>query len=118
MLYDYICDNCDHVMIDVRQSIKDKPKKVCPSCKKHKLRRVFSIGIGGFVKGGSSTVGSLADANTIKNASQINEIEAKKRESQPKKETPWHHKSGDASRVEINKMTKKQKANYIMKGKK
>ena len=117
MLYDYICDNCDHVMIDVKESIKDKPKKVCPSCKKHKLRRVFSLGIGGFVKGGSNTVGSLADRNTINNASQIDEIESKKRESQPKKEQPWYRESGGAKGAEINKMTKKQKADYIMKGK-
>ena len=77
MLYDYKCESCEHELIDVYQSINDKPKKVCPKCKKHKLNRVFSAGIGGFVKGGSGTVGSLADSNATKNASQINEIEAK-----------------------------------------
>tara|TARA_R110002020_G_scaffold103752_24_gene243277 strand:- start:15346 stop:15702 length:357 start_codon:yes stop_codon:yes gene_type:complete len=118
MLYDYICDNCDHVMIDVQQSIKDEPKKVCPSCKKHKLRRAFSVGLGGFVKGGSSTVGSLADANAIKNASQINETEAKKKESRPTEKKRWFDNSGSATAKEINSMTTKQKASYIMKGKK
>ena len=118
MRYDYICENCGHEMIDVYQSIKDKPKKVCPSCKKHKLRRVFSAGIGGFVKGGSGTVGSLADANAKKNASEINEIESKKKESQPQKEKRWFENTGSATPKEINSMTKKQKANYIMKGKK
>ena len=118
MLYDYKCESCEHELIDVYQSINDKPKKVCPKCKKHKLKRVFSAGIGGFVKGGSGTVGSLADSNATKNASQINEIEAKRKESKPKKEQRWFDNSGSATSKEINSMTKKQKSDYIMKGKK
>jgi putative FmdB family regulatory protein len=117
MLYDYICESCNHESVDVQQSIKDSPKKVCPSCKKHKLRRVFSTGIGGFVKGGSGTVGSLADANAKANSSQINEMESKKKESRPQKEKRWFDNSGSATPKDISSMSKKQKSDYIMKGK-
>ena len=61
----------------------------------------------------------MADRNAKVNASKINETEAKKKESSAaKKDQPWYKKSGTASASEINTMSKKQKQDYIMKGKK
>mgnify|MGYP003645989247 FL=1 len=117
MRYDYVCDDCSHELFDYYQSIQDDPIVRCPECDKDSLRRIISGGAGAFVQNINS-IGSLADFNTKKNSSKINETEAKKKESQPKKETSWHDTAGDASRVEINKMTKEQKTNYIMRGKK
>ncbi len=44
--YDYECDACEH-KFELYQSISAEPEKVCPSCKKKKLRRL--IGTGGAV---------------------------------------------------------------------
>ena len=41
-------------------------------------------------------------------------MQAMKAENQPKSEKPFYH--GKASNKEINKMTDKQKQNYIMRG--
>ena len=62
MLYDYICKECSFEMKDVRESIKDKPKKRCPQCNKHKLERVIYGGAGAFVQN-TNTIGKLADKN-------------------------------------------------------
>ena len=48
----------------------------------------------------------------------IIEDENKKEENKPKEEKPWYTKEGNATSKEINAMTKKQKAKYIMEGKK
>lgn len=44
--YDYECDACEH-KFELYQSISAEPEKVCPACKKKKLRRL--IGTGGAV---------------------------------------------------------------------
>lgn len=113
--YDYECSNCEHLVEDVFQRFDEKPLKRCPECGKHKLFRVMSGGLHASVKN-VNTIGQLADENTKKYASQINEAEAKKREENPPPEKPWYH--GDASAKEINKMTPKQKHRYIMEGRK
>jgi predicted nucleic acid-binding Zn ribbon protein len=102
-------------MEDVFQKFDDKPLKKCPECGKHKLYRVLTGGIHGYVAG-SETIGSLADKNTKKYKSQISEAEAKKKEENPEPEKPWYH--GDATAKEINKMTERQKVKYIMEGEK
>lgn len=51
MLYEYKCDNCES-NFEFEQNIKDKPKKRCPNCKKHKLIRLVSLG-GAFILKGS-----------------------------------------------------------------
>ena len=117
MRYDYVCDKCSHEIFDYYQSINDDPITKCPECLEDGLRRVISGGAGAFVHN-VNTIGSLADMNAKRNASKIIESEAKKKESQPKQEKSWYQKSGGASNSEINKMTKEQKANYIMRGKK
>jgi putative FmdB family regulatory protein len=44
--YDYECDACEH-KFELYQSISADPEKVCPKCKKKKLRRL--IGTGGAI---------------------------------------------------------------------
>ena len=48
--YDYRCSECGHEF-EVFQSIKDKPKKRCPCCRKHKLMRLIGPGGGILFKG-------------------------------------------------------------------
>tara|TARA_R100000742_G_C4276792_1_gene98116 strand:- start:1595 stop:1948 length:354 start_codon:yes stop_codon:yes gene_type:complete len=117
MLYDYECADCKHVVEDVYQKVTDDPLTKCPNCGKDSLRRVISGGAYAFVTGGN-TIGSLMDKNTRNNKSQIQEQQHKKAEQTPKSEAPWYHNSGSASAKEINGMSKKQKADYIMRGKK
>jgi putative FmdB family regulatory protein len=112
MLYDYICSNCNHRWDDVKQSIKDKPKKKCSECGKHTLERVIYGGAYGFTKN-VSTIGQLADKNTSDMGHyQRSEMEAKANASRP------NHDPSQATSKEIFKMTHEQKQRYIMEGKK
>lgn len=61
--YVYECSNCEHTF-EYEQSIKDKPRVVCPKCKKHKLYRVICPPLHVSVTGAPKTLGSLADFNT------------------------------------------------------
>ena len=116
-LYDYECEDCSHQLIDVKQSFEDEPLSLCPECNQPKLRRIISGGAHAFVKG-VNTIGQLAYKNASENRSKIQERAHKKKESQPQEKKPWYHKHGSASSKEINSMTNKQKAKYIMEGKK
>ncbi len=107
--YDYECDACGFRQQDVYQSIKDKPYKRCPQCKEQTFERLISGGLAVFVTQEPSTVGQLADKNTKKNKSQIEETVAKKRESEPQQIDVSYRKK-------INKMTPDQKRKYIMEG--
>lgn len=118
-LYDYECENCSHTLTDVRQSFEDEPLSFCPECKEPRLYRVITGGAHAFVKG-SNTIGHLADKNAKDNKTLIQENQQRIKESQPSSQEskPWYHKHATASNSEINKMTNKQKAEYILKGKK
>jgi putative FmdB family regulatory protein len=48
--YDYVCEACKHAF-ELRQSIKDDPKKQCPECGKKKLRRLIGPGAAIVFKG-------------------------------------------------------------------
>lgn len=116
MLYDYVCDECSHEMIDVYQSIKEDALVQCPSCGKDSLRRVIYGGIGLFMSD-PKTIGSLADKNWAKKG----HYERSDIESQSKKstgETSYFSSFGSANSKEINKMTNDQKTKYIMTGEK
>lgn len=115
--YDYECRHCNHLLEDVFQKVTESPLKKCPECGKHKLERVVTGGIYGFMSG-SNTIGSIADKNARVNKNKIAEAEHKKKESNPEPEKPWYHKHGNATAKEINKMTPKQKTRYIMEGRK
>ena len=116
-LYDYECKNCSHELIDVTQSFKDEPLSLCPECNEPKLHRVLTGGLHGFVRG-SNTIGGIADKNAKTNKHKISEEQHRKAEAKPKTEKSWYHQHGNATSKEINSMTNKQKAKYIMEGKK
>jgi len=62
-----------------------------------------------FVAQEPTTIGQLADKNTKKNKSQLDEAAAKKRETEPQQPDVSYRKK-------INKMTPEQKHKYIMEG--
>tara|TARA_R110000796_G_scaffold88809_5_gene191673 strand:+ start:250 stop:603 length:354 start_codon:yes stop_codon:yes gene_type:complete len=117
MLYDYECNYCEDKLEDVYQKINDDPLKTCPSCGENGLIRIISGGAYAFVKN-SNTIGGLADKNAQVNKGKIKEDFNKKSESKPVENKPWYQKEGSANSSEINNMTKKQQAKYIMEGKK
>ena len=115
-LYEYECRNCEH-SFEITQSFNDKPKKKCPECGKFKLYKVLSEPI--IIVKGHSTLGSLAENNAKKmGKTQIQELQGKQKESRKKEDKPWYADSGNASKKEIKKMSKSQKRDYILKGKK
>jgi putative FmdB family regulatory protein len=112
MLYDYICSNCSHEWNDVKQSMKDKPKKKCPECGKHALQRVLYGGAYVFVSN-ANTVGQLADRNRKDMGHyQRSELDDKA------KEKLTNTDSNKVTSREINKMTTSQKQKYITEGQK
>ena len=115
-IYDYECRNCEAQLNDVFQKVTDTELTKCSVCNQDALYRVVTGGLHSFMAG-SDTIGSVADRNTKANKNKINEMEAMKRESQPKVEKPWHHEHTTTSMSEINKMSNTQKTKYIMEGK-
>ena len=81
----------------------------CPKCKKRTFERLISGGLAAFVAQEPTTIGQLADKNTKKNKSQLDEAAAKKRETEPQQPDVSYRKK-------INKMTPEQKHKYIMEG--
>jgi len=115
--YDYECENCSHKLLDIKQSFNDDPLSFCPECNEPKLYRVVTGGIHISVKK-KNTIGHLADKNAKNNKSIIKENQQRISEGKPTKETSWHEKHRTATNQEVQKMTKQQKAKYIMEGKK
>lgn len=115
-IYDYECRNCEAQLNDVFQKVTDPELTKCSVCNQDALYRVVTGGLHSFMAG-SDTIGSVADRNTKANKNKINEMEAMKRESQPKVEKPWHHEHTTKPISEINKMSNAQKTKYIMEGK-
>jgi putative FmdB family regulatory protein len=114
--YDYECKDCGAEVSDVFQKVTDPELTVCPKCfSESGLFKVITGGLHGFMAG-SETIGGLADKNTKKYKSQINEIEAIKKENTPEKEKPFHHRYGNKSIKQINNMSNEQKTRYIMRG--
>jgi putative FmdB family regulatory protein len=115
--YDYICDDCNHEIIDLYQSIYDESLTECPSCGKKTLRRVIYGGLGSFMKD-PKTIGGLADINWSKMGHyQKSEIEAQST-TKTKNDQSLFSSCGNATKKEINNMSQEQKTRYIMEGKK
>lgn len=110
-MYDYECRGCGHRENDVFQKFEDDALTVCPSCKESEFFRV--IGPVNFSMK-TRTLGTLAESNSRKMKSQINEEACKKEESITQAQRDAM--SSKETRKKINKMTDKQKINYIMKG--
>jgi len=114
-IYDYECRDCGAEVGDVFQKVTEPELTTCPFCNEEGLFRLVTGGLHSFMAG-SDTIGSIADRNTKLNKSRINEMEAMKRERKPEPEKPWYQKQGNKSMKDINGMTDKQKAKYIMEG--
>ncbi len=114
-VYEYECKKCEH-SFEINQSMEDKPKKKCPSCGKFQLYKIISEPII-IVRQAPTTLGQLAAKNSkTAGKTKVEELEEKQKKNKPKE--PWYTKNAPASRREIQKMTREQKANYIKKGKK
>ena len=118
--YEYKCTACEHEFSVHQEMKKYKPKKKCPSCKKHKLQRVLG-GFTAFVRSEPQTLGQLAERNTEKFGRY--ELEEKRRSQEKgknvaEKDKPWYDNMGETSKADIQKMSSKQKSNYIRTGKK
>jgi putative FmdB family regulatory protein len=64
-LYDYLCNDCKHEEEEY-QSIHANPTKQCPECGSKTWHRVIGVPMLVQVKGGTTTVGALADRNAAK----------------------------------------------------
>jgi putative FmdB family regulatory protein len=115
-IYDYECRDCGVEVSDVFQKVTDPELTTCPKCEKEGLFRVVTGGLHSFMAG-SNTIGGVADRNTRLNKNKINEMEAMKKESQPKVEKPWGHQHTTKSMKDVAKMSNEQKTKYIMEGK-
>jgi hypothetical protein len=140
MEYRYRCTakKCAHEY-DTSHSIKAEPHKTCPKCKKETLERVIYGGCHVSVKS-VTTVGQLAERNTKKMGRYGRDKAEKKRMEQLEKSTvsepmkeairksggklhtkeeksklPWYweKKNRKETSEKINKMTPKQKRDYI-----
>ena len=116
-LYDYECKNCGAEVSDVLQKVTEPELKKCSTCNQDSLFRVVTGGLHSFMAG-SNTIGSLADKNAKVNKNLINENIHRKQESEPKEDKPWYREYATATNKEVSKMSKEQKARYIMEGKK
>lgn len=113
MLYDYICENCGHEIIDYHQSIKDDAITHCPQCNCESLQRVIYGGVAHFVKD-VKTIGQMADKNWNNlGRYKKSELEAEYKEQHSQTSYSQH---GKASKKDIAKMTEKQKEKYIITG--
>ncbi len=112
MRYDYVCKTCNHEMYDVVQSVKDKPLKRCPECKKHTLERVISAPTV-FFKGEPTTLGQLAEKNAKSMGKTL--IEEKEGKNKVGKKDALREAKTELNR-KINKMSESQRQRYIENG--
>lgn len=87
-VYTYHCDNCSHEF-DKHQSFNEEALLVCPSCRKHRLRKVYSpAGVvfkgSGFYVTDKKRSSSISKASTTKAKSNGNDkskgVESKSKE--------------------------------------
>ena len=107
--YDYLCNECG-CEFEQAHGFHDEPSP-CESCGSPDIKKVINQAPMGFVKGGVTTLGHLAERNT----SKMGRYELGDKRGQ---QEDWWQKSGDATKKEISKMSDKQKSDYIFKGKK
>ena len=117
--YDYLCNECG-CEFEQAHGFHDEPSP-CESCGSPDIKKVINQAPMGFVKGGVTTLGHLAERNTSKMGRyELGDKRGQQEEANQKTKKPkdrWQ-KSGDATKKEISKMSDKQKSDYIFKGKK
>jgi hypothetical protein len=117
--YTLLCEKCkkhSELFCSISKYDKELKSAICPYCSSAKLHRDYQAdNIYSTVKE-IRTVGQLADYNTKKMGSKLQEIE----EQKPKQEKQWYQnpKYGSLTRKEINKLTPEQKKKYVLKGEK
>lgn len=114
--YEYRCEACQYEF-ETKQSIKDKPLKKCPECKKNKLERLISAPTV-FVRQEAKTLGQQADRNTKKMGTYEKEAREKAdsdKRIKVKKEKPWW--KSEHSTEKIANLSPEAKQRYIMEGK-
>jgi putative FmdB family regulatory protein len=60
--YDYECNACGHKFEEF-QSIKAEPIKICPACKKKRVKRLIGAGSGVIFKGSGFYCTDYRDGN-------------------------------------------------------
>jgi hypothetical protein len=118
--YSLLCEDCS-LCIEIECSISEYDTKmksvICPECASKNVHRNYQDdNIYSSVKE-INTIGQLADHNTKKIKSKLSEQDAMNKELL-KNDKPWYHSYASSSNKEINKMNKKEKRNYILKGSK
>jgi len=110
--YDYNCRSCGKTFEQSRRFNEPASPCVCGSSDLAQIFHPPNI----FIKGEPTTLGQLSERNTQKlGRYELDDKREKQAKGDNKKETPWYKKSGTSSASEIQKMSPKQKANYIKK---
>lgn len=120
-LYDYTCSECEHILIDVRQSFKDEPLLHCDECGNDSLQRtIYAPHV--FVRQEPKTLGALADRNTENMSKEEHAIACESVDNPFKKEQEkpslTNNKHTTANKKEIRKMNSTQIDKYIETGEK
>lgn len=117
-IYDLLCDVClQEIELECSIAEYDTRMKniVCPNCTSRCVYRNYANDNVYSSVREVKTIGQLADKNAKKMSSQIKEHEDKNKKQETK---PWYSEHTTVTNKEFNKMTDKQKAKYIMEGKK
>lgn len=109
-LHDYECTQCGQFFENVYQKFEESPLTTCTSCDEEALNRILAVPTFS-VKGEPTTVAQLAEKNT--KAMGRYELEDKKSADI---KTNEEQKNKTALRRKINKMTPRQKDNWIKGG--
>ena len=119
MIYDYECVNCKHQVLDVSQSIHDKPLRKCPSCGKHKLERILLSAPHGTVRGEITTLGQQGEANAKRlgkyHASDLKAL-AKEQTAKEKSKGAWWGSPDKKEATTLASLTPEKKQKYINTG--
>lgn len=110
-IYEYKCKACEHFFEEEVSIKKYKRKKKCPSCGKHKLKRILSAPDIS-VRQESTTLGQLAESN----AKKMGRYELEEKQRQDNKELGKLKRDTRKTQKEINNMTSNQKKKYILEG--
>jgi putative FmdB family regulatory protein len=85
--YDYICENCGYEF-EQFQTIKARPLRKCPICKKNNLKRLIGAGSGLIFKGSGFYETDYRSEDYKKQAKQSEEVAAGKTKPQTEDSKP------------------------------
>ncbi|MCJ7730216.1 MAG: zinc ribbon domain-containing protein [Sedimentisphaerales bacterium] len=84
--YDYLCENCGYEF-EQFQTIKSRPLRKCPVCKKASLKRLIGAGSGLIFKGSGFYATDYRSEDYKKKAKQSEETATGKTEAKTKPQT-------------------------------